>query len=141
MAVRDLVAVFLIAGVLYPSTGSPSGGLLPSSSSGSSVRIERVRLGSGGQWVELKNHADSSRDLRGWRLRAGDGAVYEFGPYRLGPGKTVRVHTGEGRDSRRDLYGGSRLPALPTSAATVTLRTPESAVDSCRYSGEGDAAC
>ncbi|ROO84343.1 lamin tail-like protein [Actinocorallia herbida] len=134
--------MFIIAGVLYPSAGSPSGGLLPSGSSGSPVRIERVRHASaeaGGQWVELKNHAKSSRDLRGWRLRAGNGAVYEFGPYRLGPGQSVRVHTGKGHDSPSDLYWGRRVPALPDTGATVTLRTPHESVDSCRYTTEEDS--
>ncbi|GAB2853741.1 hypothetical protein GCM10022221_61580 [Actinocorallia aurea] len=136
--------MFLIAGVLYPSAGSPSGGLLPSRSSGPPVRIERVRQassGAGGQWVELKNHTESSRDLRGWRLRAGNGAAYEFGPYRLEPGQSVRVHTGKGRDSGSDLYWGGRVPALPGGGATVTLRTPDASVDTCRYAPEEVFAC
>ncbi|MCD0448955.1 lamin tail domain-containing protein [Actinocorallia sp. API 0066] len=140
MAVRDLVAVFLIVGVFYPSLGPR-----PSDSPGAepSVRIERVHhspRGSGGTWVELRNHAKTARDLRGWRLQAGGGSAYEFGPLRLRPGESVRVHTGSGSDSRTDVYWGRGSPVLPEGGATVTLRTPRAAVDACRYPGGGTTA-
>lgn len=46
-------------------------------------------------------------NLDGWRLSDEDGRTYTFNHYRGGR-STVRVHTGIGRDTYRDVYQDRR---------------------------------
>ncbi|MEV4946953.1 lamin tail domain-containing protein [Streptomyces sp. NPDC053755] len=79
------------------------------------VEISRVQADSPGresrsnrslnaEWVEITNTTRHAVNLRGWTLRDEDGNRYRFGDFRLAGRATVRIHTGEGRDSRTDLF-------------------------------------
>lgn len=126
------LTLFLLIGVLAPRRDAPS------------VRIERISFDApgaddrtdrslNGEWVEIANHSRRSRSLRGWQLSDGIGHVYTFRGTPIPPGRTVRVHTGSGRDTPSDRYWGRHFHAWDNSGSTVRLSSPTRAVDSCRW--------
>ncbi|MFF0561831.1 lamin tail domain-containing protein [Streptomyces sp. NPDC004266] len=60
------------------------------------------------EWVEIANTGRHSVDLDGWTLKDEDGHRHKFNDFRLAGRSTVRIHTGEGRDTRTDLYQDRR---------------------------------
>ncbi|MGY4980761.1 lamin tail domain-containing protein [Streptomyces sp. 900105755] len=74
------------------------------------------------EWVDVTNTSRRDADLSGWSLSDAAGNTYTFRHYRLAGGATVRVHTGEGRDSRTDLYQDRRFSVWNRDADTATLR-------------------
>jgi hypothetical protein len=73
------------------------------------------------EWVEVKNTGRHSVNLRGWTLSDREGNRYRFKNLRLQGHSTVRVHTGFGHDSRRDVYQDRRHEVWDNSD-TATLR-------------------
>ncbi|GHB75832.1 hypothetical protein GCM10010377_77880 [Streptomyces viridiviolaceus] len=60
-----------------------------------------------------------------WTRRQGelrDGRTYTCDHYRLDGRSPVRVHTGQGRDSRQDLYQDCRTDVWDNRSDTATLR-------------------
>jgi hypothetical protein len=128
-----LLAVFLAVGAATPDRDA------------SGPRIERISVNApgpdrrtarslNGEWVEIKNHAKRTRDLRGWEL-SGSGHTYTFGDLRIPPGGTVRVHTGPGRDTPTRRYWGRSSHAWDNAGSVIRLSSPTRAVDSCRWLG------
>ncbi|MER5599790.1 lamin tail domain-containing protein [Streptomyces sp. NPDC002265] len=74
------------------------------------------------EWVELTNSTRRTVNLDGWTLRDNVGRTYVFHHYRLGGRDTVRIHTGQGRDTRTDLYQDRRDHAWDNYRGTITLR-------------------
>lgn len=74
------------------------------------------------EWVEITNNSRHGVNLDGWTLADEDGHTYTFHHYRLDGRATVRVHTGEGRDSRRDLFQDRRREFWDNRSDTATLR-------------------
>ncbi|MFF3504199.1 lamin tail domain-containing protein [Streptomyces sp. NPDC003247] len=74
------------------------------------------------EWVELTNTTRREVNLDGWTLSDEDGDTYTFDRYRLAARATVRVHTGEGRDTRTDLYQDRVRHVWDNDSDTVTLR-------------------
>lgn len=75
----------------------------------------------GGEWIEVVNTGRGSVNLRGWTLSDRDGNRYRFGNVRLVGHSKVRVHTGFGRDSRRDVFQDRRT-SVWDRRDTATLR-------------------
>ncbi|MFG3295113.1 lamin tail domain-containing protein [Streptomyces sp. NPDC048179] len=75
------------------------------------------------EWVDVTNTSRRDVNLSGWTLSDADGQSYTFRHYRLEGRSTVRVHTGEGRDTMKDLYQDRRRSVLNHDSDTVTLRT------------------
>ncbi|MFG2965727.1 lamin tail domain-containing protein [Streptomyces sp. NPDC048288] len=75
------------------------------------------------EWVDVTNTSRRDVNLSGWTLSDADGQSYIFRHYRLEGRSTVRVHTGEGRDTMTDLYQDRRRSVLNHDSDTVTLRT------------------
>ncbi|MCZ7456363.1 lamin tail domain-containing protein [Streptomyces sp. WMMC940] len=73
------------------------------------------------EWVEVTNNGRRAVDLDGWTLSDGDGNRYRFDDLRLPARSSVRVHTGRGFDTRRDVYQGRRNHVWD-SRDTATLR-------------------
>jgi hypothetical protein len=74
------------------------------------------------------------RQLRGWRISDSDGHVYRFGPLRLRPGRSVTVHSGRGRDTRRDRYWNRRGYIWDNTRELVRVHTPDGRLtNQCRY--------
>ena len=71
------------------------------------------------EWVELTNTTRRAVNLDGWTLEDESGRTYTFDNYRLAGRATVRIHTGEGRDTRTGVSdgcrrrGGGRSPRTP----------------------------
>ncbi|MFF3208412.1 lamin tail domain-containing protein [Streptomyces sp. NPDC002962] len=74
------------------------------------------------EWVELTNTTRNAVNLDGWTLRDESGHTYTFDHYRLAGRATVRIHTGEGRDTRTDLYQDRRAYVWNNDYDTATLR-------------------
>ncbi|MFJ4693978.1 lamin tail domain-containing protein [Streptomyces sp. NPDC088766] len=91
------------------------------------------------EWVELTNTTRHAVNLDGWRLSNRDGRVYTFDDYRLAPRATVRIHTGEGRDTRTDLFQDRRREMWDNRADTATLRNDRNRfVDAESWGGRYD---
>ncbi len=73
------------------------------------------------EWVEVKNTGRQSVDLRGFTLTDGDGNRYRFQGFRLDGRSSVKVHTGHGNNTRRDLYQ-DRRHQIWDERDTATLR-------------------
>lgn len=106
-----LAATGLIAGLVVSSTGvSPA-------EAASAVRISGVQYDSPGtdrggnkslnaEWVRITNKSSTRKKLTGWTLRDTSRHVYRFGSFSLGPGKSVRIHTGKGKNTATNRYQG-----------------------------------
>ncbi|MGW7331565.1 lamin tail domain-containing protein [Streptomyces sp. NPDC054840] len=73
------------------------------------------------EWVEVKNTGRHSVNLRGFTLTDRDGNRYRFDHLRLDGRSSVRVHTGNGRDTHRDVYQ-DRRHQIWDERDTATLR-------------------
>ncbi|WP_217236257.1 lamin tail domain-containing protein [Streptomyces sp. AC555_RSS877] len=74
------------------------------------------------EWVEVTNTTRHSVNLDGWTLSDEDGRTYTFDHYRLDGRATVRIHTGQGRDTRTDLFQDRRHYVWDNYSDTATLR-------------------
>ncbi|WP_393087793.1 lamin tail domain-containing protein [Streptomyces sp. LN704] len=74
------------------------------------------------QWIDVTNTSRHSVNLDGWTLSDEDGHTYTFRHYRLDGRSTVRVHTGIGRDTYRDVYQDRRNYVWDNRSDTATLR-------------------
>ncbi|GAA3485263.1 lamin tail domain-containing protein [Streptomyces yanii] len=74
------------------------------------------------EWVEVTNTGRRAVDLDGWSLTDRSGNLYRFDDVRLAGRSTVRVHTGFGRDTPRDVYQRSRDYVWSNYADKATLR-------------------
>ncbi|MFF9060016.1 lamin tail domain-containing protein [Streptomyces sp. NPDC101213] len=91
------------------------------------------------EWVELTNTTRHAVNLDGWRLSNRDGRTYTFDHYRLAPRATVRIHTGEGRDTRSDLFQDRRREMWDNRSDTATLRNDRNRfVDAESWGGRHD---
>src|SRR5512144_2428373 len=109
MRIRRAAAVAVIPALIAPLTISSA------AAAGSPVRITYVQYDSPGsdtgsnaslnaEWVRIKNFSNTRKSLAGWTLRDPAGHVYRFGTYRLRAGRSVRIHTGSGTNTRTDRY-------------------------------------
>ncbi|MEU6541655.1 lamin tail domain-containing protein [Streptomyces sp. NPDC047000] len=73
-------------------------------------------------WVEVSNTGRREVNLDRWTLSDRDGHVFTFHHFRLEGRSTVRIHSGEGRGSRTDLYQGRRTYVWDSGSDTATLR-------------------
>ncbi|MGW0754717.1 lamin tail domain-containing protein [Streptomyces sp. NPDC002587] len=73
------------------------------------------------EWVEVKNTGRHSVNLRGFTLTDRDGNRYRFTDFRLDGRSSVKVHTGQGRDTRHDVYQDRRRQ-IWDERDTATLR-------------------
>lgn len=77
------------------------------------------------EYVVIHNGGHRTMKLRGWTLRdlarLGSQNVYHFPRFRLRPGKTVRIHTGSGTNTRTDLYWGSSVYVWGDDSDKATL--------------------
>ncbi|MCX4721921.1 lamin tail domain-containing protein [Streptomyces virginiae] len=74
------------------------------------------------EWVEITNTTRDGINLRGWTLRDRDGNRYRFDNVRIAPRATIRIHTGNGRDTRTDLFQDRRNYVWDNGSDTATLR-------------------
>ncbi|MFJ6054700.1 lamin tail domain-containing protein [Streptomyces sp. NPDC092307] len=134
LATRRFVAVFLAAGALVGAAALPASAddhQRDRRGGQSSVVISDVQYGTGGrdrsdralnrEWVEVKNTGRKSVNLRGFTLTDRQGNRYRFADFRLDGRSSVKVHTGQGRDTRHDVYQ-DRRHQIWDERDTATLR-------------------
>jgi Lamin Tail Domain len=86
------------------------------------------------EFVRLPNTSRTAGQLRGWTISDSNGHVYRFGRLRLRPGGSVTVHSGRGRDPRRDRYWNRRGYVWDNTRELVRVHTPRGGLaDQCRY--------
>ncbi|MEU1519104.1 lamin tail domain-containing protein [Streptomyces sp. NPDC005811] len=73
------------------------------------------------EWVELTNTTRGAVNLDGWTLEDASGHTYTFDGYRLAGRATVRIHTGQGYDTRTDLYQDRRAYVWNNDRDSATL--------------------
>jgi Lamin Tail Domain len=120
-------AAVKITKIYFDSPGSDTG-------SNSSLNAE---------WIKLRNFGSRTRKLTDWTIRDSSAHVYTFGTFRLGPGDSVRVHTGKGTNTATNRYWRSDAYIWNNDGDTATLKKPGgTVVDRCSYSGAGSSvAC
>ncbi|GHD91231.1 lamin tail domain-containing protein [Streptomyces naganishii] len=144
---RRLAAAVLTAGTLVGTVALPASAADHARPYRPQVEITHVQYDTPGrddrsnrslnsQWVELTNTTRHSVNMDGWTLSDREGRTYTFHHYRLDRRATVRVHTGVGRDSRRDLFQ-DRHHVVWDRRDTATLRNDDGrVVDSVSWGGE-----
>ncbi|MEW2121798.1 lamin tail domain-containing protein [Streptomyces sp. NPDC005474] len=130
---RRLAATALAAGALISVAALPASAAGHARPQHPRVEISAVQYDSPGrddrsnkslnkEWVEISNTTRNTVNLDGWTLEDESGHSYTFDDYRLAGRATVRIHTGEGRDTRTDLYQDRRNYVWNNDRDTATLR-------------------
>jgi hypothetical protein len=90
----------------------------------------------GGEWVEIQNDGATAVQLSGATLSDEANTSYTFPRYELAPGRSLRLHSGSGRDGRDRLYWGGDRAVWNNSGDAGILRDSEGLfVDVYRYEG------
>ncbi|WP_055588088.1 lamin tail domain-containing protein [Peterkaempfera griseoplana] len=74
------------------------------------------------EWVAIVNDSPRAVDLAGWTLRDANHNVYRFGHVWLDAHRSLKVHTGRGRDTRTDLYQDRYRYEWNNNGDVATLR-------------------
>lgn len=74
------------------------------------------------EWITVTNRGRQSVNLNRWTLTDSDHHVYRFAHVTLRGHQSVRVRTGNGRDTARDLYQDRRASVWDKGRDTATLR-------------------
>lgn len=120
----------------------------------SPIRFSRVQYDSPGsdggsnaslnaEWARVTNHGRKTRTLTGWTIRDPQGHVFKFPTFRLRAGKSVRLHTGRGANTRTDLYWRQDNYVWNNTGDKAILRNKNKAtIDTCQWGdGAGSTAC
>lgn len=59
-----------------------------------------------GEWLEIANQGNEAVNLDRYSIKDEANHIYTFGAFTLKPGATVRLHSGQGRDTASALYWG-----------------------------------
>jgi hypothetical protein len=90
------------------------------------------------EYVVIKNTGTRRKALTGWTLRDASKHVYKFPIFRLGAGKSVKVHTGKGINGLGNLYWRSSSYIWNNNGDSATLKRSNGTVASrCSYTGAG----
>ncbi|TVL88505.1 hypothetical protein CD790_30795 [Streptomyces sp. SAJ15] len=129
-------AVAAAAGlVLMPSQAEAAGSIhlskiyydSPGSDTGSNTSLNA-------EYVQIKNSKSYAVQLKGYTLRDNTGYTYTFPSYRIGAGKTVKVHTGKGTTSAGHLHWGRSWYVWNNTSDKATLHNSNRTwLDSCTY--------
>jgi len=144
-------AVLLAALVAVPTTSAHASPASPAYASGG-VHFTKVSFDSPGsdtgsnlslnaEWARVTNSSSTARNLNGWTVRDIAGHVYRFGAFTLRPGKSVRLHTGHGSNTRTDVYWRQSWYVWNNDGDKAILKNSSGTkVDTCRWSGSGSVA-
>lgn len=102
-------------------------------SPGSDLPVSNTKVNA--EYTVIKNTGRSTQTLTGWTLRDKANHVYKFGTFRLGPGKSVTVRNGKGRNTSTTRYWGSGYYIWNNSGGdSAILRDSRGrAVDTCSW--------
>ncbi|MFJ2400374.1 lamin tail domain-containing protein [Streptomyces xanthochromogenes] len=85
-------------------------------------RDDRSQRSLNAEWVTVTNTGRGVVNLKGWTLTDRSRHTYTFHNLRLAGHQSVRVHTGIGRDTGRDVYQDRRDYVWNNTGDTATLR-------------------
>ncbi|MBH1933646.1 lamin tail domain-containing protein [Streptomyces sp. AV19] len=74
------------------------------------------------EWVTITNTGKKAVDLSRWTLTDASRHTYRFGKLRLAPHASVRVHTGKGKDTVKDVYQNLRAYVWDNTKDKATLK-------------------
>jgi len=98
---------------------------------GVASRDNRTNTSLNNEWVTVVNTGRGAVSLSGWTLTGASRHTYRFTHLRLAGHSAVRVHTGVGRDTTRDVYQDRREYVWNNDHDAATLRDSRGhAVDS-----------
>ncbi|GAA2909982.1 lamin tail domain-containing protein [Streptomyces thioluteus] len=74
------------------------------------------------EWVTITNTGKKAVELNRWTLSDTSRHVYTFGKVRLAAHASVRVHTGKGKDTAKDVYQNRRAYVWNNTKDKATLK-------------------
>ncbi len=74
------------------------------------------------EWVEITNLGDGDANLNGWILSDQQNHTYEFKDFVLQAGASVKVRTGSGENTDKDIYCNRNNPIWNNDGDVATLR-------------------
>lgn len=78
------------------------------------------------EYVVFGNKCLEEITMTDWEVENSDGDVYFFPRYSLEGNSEATLHSGEGENTQKDLYWGSRIyPIWKNTGDRLTLRNPE----------------
>lgn len=137
----------LLIGGLVQGLASPAEAVSPTRFSGVQYDSPGDDTGSNrslnAEWVRITNHSSHARVMTDWKLRDITGFLYVFPSFTLGAGKSVKVHTGSGVNSRTDLYWRLSGYVWNNTGDKATLKNSAGVVvDTCSWGdGAGFTSC
>lgn len=96
------------------------------------------------EWFIVKNTGGKAKSLAGWKVRDRTGFVFKFpSGYKLGAGKSVKVHTGKGSNTKSNLYWKQGSYVWNNDGDKATLKNKGGKViDTCVWgNGSGSINC
>lgn len=142
-----MAATTLLIGGLVQGLTSPAEAVSPTRFSGVQYDSPGDDTGTNrslnAEWVRITNHSSRARVMTGWKLRDITGFVYVFPNFTLGAGKSVKVHTGSGSNTRTDLYWRLSGYVWNNTGDRATLKNRNGVVvDTCSWGdGAGFTSC
>ena len=86
------------------------------------------------EWVQLKNTSKKPVNIKGWILKDASNHKYVFKNISIAAGKTVKIHTGTGKDTTADKFQNRKAYVWNNDGDTATLtRATGSKVDTCTW--------
>jgi Lamin Tail Domain/Protein of unknown function (DUF1524) len=130
------------------ATGGGGGGRSGNTATG--IRITSINFDSpgkdeggnvslNGEWVEVTNTSSKSAELGRWILHDTSDHRFNFPTFRLKAHDDVKIHTGAGSDTEKNLFWGSTGYIWNNDGDTATLdNAAGKKVDSCSYTESAD---
>lgn len=129
LAATVLAAGALVTAVALPASAAPDRhgrhqqmGAQVALGSVHHTRDARSARGLNDEWITVTNEGRRAVSLDRWTLTDSDHHVYRFGRVTLRAHESVRVHSGRGRDTSRDLYQGGNRSLWERGGDRATLR-------------------
>jgi micrococcal nuclease len=77
------------------------------------------------EYITIRNIGTTTADLTSWQIRDSDGFVYTLPSVSLSSKGSMKIHTGNGTSSAREIFMGSPDPVLNNDGDTITLTDRE----------------
>ncbi|MDX3456083.1 lamin tail domain-containing protein [Streptomyces sp. ME02-8801-2C] len=135
-ALPALAGAVALTGAVLSTPAEAAGGVVirhvwfdsPGSDTGSNASLN-------GEWVEIKNTGSAAISLKGWILKDVANHKYTFANLKIGAGKTMKIHTGQGRDTTVSKFQNRRAYVWNNTSDTAILTRANGAkVDDCKWS-------
>lgn len=91
------------------------------------------------EYISLVNNCSAAADMIKWTLKNSGTKIYKFGKSFLAPNQSVKIHSGCGADTKKDLFWCSKKPVWNNNGDAAYLRDAEGLlVLSESYEGKGE---